>query len=602
MTAIIKKSLGYAIADSIISDIRSNSSRYYYFLGKSVSEIPNEVPLVDSHGFESQSRNEITLMRKITPSDVSHVIPRIDWTPNTVFEMYTSLGVSSEIKYYCVNSEFNVYKCLDNKGGSPSLYEPTSVTTDPFYLADGYKWKFMYNIPLALRNKFTTSEYIPVLKSLNNRFFSNGSIQSLNIIDSGSGYTQNTTTVVIQGNGVGAKVDPVISNGQLVDLVIVNAGYGYTFANVEIESTRAGITPAVVTVDLSLGDINSPQALTEMLAVPGTIDSISITEQGVDYTTANVLITGDGSGAAATALITAGKITGIVITNPGSNYTQALATISGDGVGATLSANISPLLGHGRNVVEEFCSNTLMFYQNLSRQKVGTIFIDNDFSQYGIIRNPLNKNFGNNITDQSNSKAFGVKCQFSAGTAVSNFTVGAAVYIIKDSVQKDFVITQITVGTSGAGMILSGDGTDIENNMEVFLTTDPTKSFFAQNSMKQTVVDVPLANTCYTVSGLTDTIPFTVDSLVINTNNNKEFRVISVDAVNKKLLLMPLSNGTIVNGNTINKKDSLVNFVASDVIEPNVDRRTGDILFIENRLPINQTDDQSVTFRTVLQF
>jgi hypothetical protein len=598
----IKRTLGNIVADSIIADIQSNRSKFYYFLGKPVPQISNEVPLIDSTGFEAQTRNEITLMRRITAADVCAVIPRINWVPNTRFEMYSALYDNETIEYYCVNSDFSVYKCLDNNNDALSTIEPMSIAPDPFILSDGYKWKFMYNIPLALRNKFVTGEHIPVIKSLNNSFFSDGSIESINIISHGSGYTPATTTLVVNGNGSGANIKPVIVNGQIVDVNIISSGSGYTFANIEVESTRTATTPAILTINLSLGDVNTPQALVEMLAIPGTIDSISVTNQGLGYTVANVIIEGDGSGATATASIVAGKITKITMTNVGSGYTYANIRINGNGTGATFSANVSPPFGHGRDAVSEFSTDSIMFFQNLARQKIGTVTVENDFSQYGVIRNPLNQNLGRNIVDALKQNEYVVSCNFAAGSSLANFLVGSSVYIIKNAVQKLFTISYVFSGIGGVGMILIGDGTEVENTDVVFSVANPTKSFTVVTSESQALIDTPLINCSYTVSGANDTSLFPTDSLVVNQANGKEFRIISSDSVGKKLLMMPLDNGTISVGDIINKKDSLISFTVSDSIAPTFDRRTGDILFVENRSPISQTDDQSVTFRTVLKF
>jgi hypothetical protein len=598
----IKRTLGNVVARGIISDIQNNRSKFYYFLGKSIPTISNEVPAVDSHTFEAQTRNEITLMRRITASDICTVIPRINWIPNTVFEMYTGLESPEEIQYYCINSDFSVYKCLDNNNRALSSIEPVSISPDPFVLSDGYKWKFLYNIPLALRNKFVTGEYIPVIQSLNNGFFSDGGIETVNIINHGSGYTQDTTTFIVNGNGTGADIKPVIVNGQIVDVDIINPGSGYTFANIEVESTRTVTTPAVITVNLSLGDVNTPQALVEMLSPPGTIDSITINNGGVGYTIANVIVEGDGAGATATSTIVAGKITKITILNPGSGYTVANVRINGNGVGAILSANVSPPFGHGRNTIVELASNMIMFYQNLARQRIGAITIENDFSQYGIIRNPLNKNLGRNIVDRLKQNVYTVKCEFSVGSSTADFLVGAMVYIVKNSVNKQFKILEKFSGIAGTGLILEGDGIEVENTDTVFSVSDPTKSFMVVTSEQPLLIDSPVINCNYTVTGASDISLFPIDSDVVNQANNKQFRVISVNSVDKKLLLMPLDNGTIAQGDVINKKDSMITFTVTESIEPTVDRRTGDILFIENRPPINQTDDQSVTFRTVLKF
>lgn len=74
---------------------------------------------------------------------------------------------------------------------------------------------------------------------------------------------------------------------------------------------------------------------------------------GSGYTTASVSISGDGSGAAGTATISAGKVTKVTVTAAGSGYTSATAAISGDGTGATAKV----LLRNGavdRVVIEGF--------------------------------------------------------------------------------------------------------------------------------------------------------------------------------------------------------------------------------------------------------
>ncbi len=600
MTSIVKKTLGYVVADTIISDIRSNRSKYYYFIGKSIPEISNQYAFADTTGFERQTRNEMTLMRRVPLNDVSLVIPRVNWEPNKVFQMYEALSENSA--YYCMNSQYNVYKCLDNNRGVASQFEPISITSDSFILADGYRWKFLYNIPLALRNKFLTSDYMPVIKSLNSRYYSNGSIQYINITNPGSGYTEQTTTVVINGNGVGAEVTPIIQNGQLVDIIITNPGYGYTFANVEIESTRLGVTPAIATVDLSIGDINSPQSLVEMLSITGSIDSVSVSATGSGYTYASASITGDGTGASAVVVLSGGLVQAVKIVQPGSGYTSAVVNILGDGAGAKAIPNISPLFGHGRNSPEELNASSIMFYQNFLRQKFGNIYVENDFSQYGLIRNPLTLDYGTNITSAVDANSYSVVCNFTSGTTIADFAAGLDVYVLRSGVQKMFRITAILVGVSGKGMVLEGSGTEILLGDLVMLASDPAKSFTVLTSEYRKIIQTSSLNCSYIVdTNITDITPYTVDTVLTN-GDNAEFRIISVDQLTKRLLILPLANKKIVAQDVLNIKGSVTSFIVTGVVSPDIDRRTGDILFVENREPYNQTADQSVTFRTVLNF
>ena len=61
------------------------------------------------------------------------------------------------------------------------------------------------------------------------------------------------------------------------------------------------------------------------------IDSIELINSGRNYSSANVTITGDGTGAVAKATVVNGKIISISVVNKGINYSRALVVIDGPG-------------------------------------------------------------------------------------------------------------------------------------------------------------------------------------------------------------------------------------------------------------------------------
>ena len=85
-----------------------------------------------------------------------------------------------------------------------------------------------------------------------------------------------------------------------------------------------------------------------ILAAPGLtasrpqgVLSIEVTGQGSGYTNATVALSNTGTGAAAEAVIEGGKITAITVTATGSGYTRApVITITGDGTGAAATATV----------------------------------------------------------------------------------------------------------------------------------------------------------------------------------------------------------------------------------------------------------------------
>jgi hypothetical protein len=126
-----------------------------------------------------------------------------------------------ECNYYVVTDEFNVYKCLDNNNGAKSTEQPIGSSVEPITTADGYIWKYMYNVPINLRNKFLTESHMPVVSALTNQFYSGGTLDTIVINNKGSGYTFANISVV--GDGY-LEADPTY----LTSVAISNGGTGYS--------------------------------------------------------------------------------------------------------------------------------------------------------------------------------------------------------------------------------------------------------------------------------------------------------------------------------------------------------------------------------------
>jgi hypothetical protein len=132
--------------------------------------------------------------------------------------------------------------------------------------------------------------------------------------------------------------------------------------------------------------------------VEGTIDRIVITDPGFGYNSSNagidlaiVTIEGDGSGAQATANVGAlGNISSVKVISTGSGYTYANVTFSG-GSGAKARAVISPVNGHAFAPAEELNAKKVLLAARIGQSdstEGGTFSIQNDFRQYGIMKNP----------------------------------------------------------------------------------------------------------------------------------------------------------------------------------------------------------------------
>jgi hypothetical protein len=125
----------------------------------------------------------------------------------------------------------------------------------------------------------------------------------------------------------------------------------------------------------------------------GSIDVVNVINGGSGYDTANapvsIVVSGDGTGFAATANVAGGAIQNIIVTTPGSNYTYAnVSVVSASGSGAIVQSPVSPVGGHGADPVSELGCSHVMYTVEFNGSEGGLIPTDIDYHQVGLIFNP----------------------------------------------------------------------------------------------------------------------------------------------------------------------------------------------------------------------
>ena len=366
-----------AVAQAVYNEVLSNTSTYHHWIGKentwqdylspfipsSTSDVPGAPQ--DNFRYELHVRRDILTTKKITTGDVSLVIRRIDWVSGTVYDIYddayaptagygygpaySGAGNLADANFYVLTSDYNVYKCIDNNNNAPSIYMPTGASQDIFTTTDGYKWKFMYAIPISLRNRFLSSQWMPVLTALTSQFYSNGTINNVIINNGGSGYSGATgvTTAVVTGDGYLAANPAVIKN----EFVIGATGSGYTSATVTIAPPFSSAIAWASGLNVDVGSYIyyentgvSPNVTNFYYVLSGTVLGTSgpVFTSGTSANGAAQLQY-VGTTAMATATVSSGKVTGITLTNAGYGYSSAPGiTITGDGTSATATSVIEP--------------------------------------------------------------------------------------------------------------------------------------------------------------------------------------------------------------------------------------------------------------------
>ena len=215
--------------------------------------------------------DDIIAAKRITSTFARLVSPRYNWSlsTNPKFDMYrpnysptpggggaigvqTALGSSalSGSKYYVMNSNYEVFKCLyngqtpANPTGINATYEPkTSPTAGQGTYANGlftesatgYIWKYMYTLSTADVIAFLSSDFLP-MGTYAGPAAVDGAVHIAVIKDGGANMPTNGTVYVgVDGDGTGAIVKITTTAGGAIGSVEMEAaGSGYTYGNVRL--------------------------------------------------------------------------------------------------------------------------------------------------------------------------------------------------------------------------------------------------------------------------------------------------------------------------------------------------------------------------------
>jgi hypothetical protein len=230
----------------------------YLFIGKNTA-FPDDnsppTPVNSTANVEYTPWRDMYAAKRITTADVTHAVPRYDWTSGTVYTFYDDADTNliESDSFYVMTEDYNVYKCLWNAGATASTTKPTGVSTSPFTAADGYIWKYMYTVTTAKALKFLTNDYIPV-QTLDSdggedqwdvqQAAVDGGIHVVKVTSGGSGYAT-APAVTITGDGTGATANSTITANVVTAVTITAAGTGYTRASITFASGAAAATAII---------------------------------------------------------------------------------------------------------------------------------------------------------------------------------------------------------------------------------------------------------------------------------------------------------------------------------------------------------------------
>lgn len=397
----------------------------------------------DSVSTEFNSFDDLLAIKRVTGSDVSFVVPRRNWTTGTVYDIYrhdygdfvtgsSSSKVTSnsgattlfDSTFYVVNSNFNVYKCLDNDGNTASTVEPTHTSTPVQTLSDGYKWKYMYSLSASERTNFLSTDFMAVPTNSNagtgqSSVISaavDGAIDIIKIKSAGSGGTDGTHTgIAIRGDGSGGVCSVTVSGGQVTAVTVTTAGTGYRFATISnaqiVAAGATGLSGAELDVIIPPKGGHGANAKNELGAffvmLNTNLEGSESANSG-DFTAVNdfreiVLLRDPDTGGSAATATTLRATKAIKITSPSGNFT----------VDEEINQATTGAVG---KVVEWDSTNNILYYIQTRHADAG---IDSDGNLTAFSGN-------NNITGQSSSVTGSVDTTVSSTVNNVSFTSGYA--------------------------------------------------------------------------------------------------------------------------------------------------------------------------------
>ena len=314
----------------------------------------------------------------------------------------------------------------------------------------------------------------------------------------------------------------------------------------------------------------------------GQLKIVTITNRGVGYGTAttynNVPIKGDGDGGRCSVVVNAaGKIDSVEITNGGSEYTFGTVDLSAVGLtnpsgstDAAFNVIIPPQDGHGADIYREMGAYRVLVYSRLENDATNPDFITgNQFARVGLVRDPFSFGSSDKLTLSKASATYALKLT-GAGSTTASFAA-------------DATITQtIGIGSTAVGRVISWDS----NTGVLKYWQDKTLAGFNTDGTSNTSPTYGFKLFRFTADPTTGA-GTTVFGGSTNLNIDTNFGTSAVPGVS-----------TSINNRTYNLGMSFVKGVAN----PEVEKYSGDIIYVDNRASVTRSSQQKEDIKIVLEF
>jgi len=504
---------------------------------------PNPGDHLDEIG---KARSNLIGVKKVTSANVSHVVPRHTWDGQTSYLAWDS--DDSDIfdkKFYAITNEFKVYKCI-KAGGGVSTQQPTQTLTQPQAESDGYTWKYMYTTSVADAEKFLTNSFMPV------KYISMGTEAQV-AANSASGATvlllkemndDIALGMTVTGTNMGSSAKVSAVSGSQITVSVANGGIVaantvLTFAYAADSDAESNLTEADYAQYL-----NQKASRDDSLAAG--IERVEVTAGGSSYNNGTHEFAAGSSG-------------------------TRFITITGDGTGATATGTVVGGALTSINIVNKGTNYTK-----------ATIVVTGQGGSLGTGRAVIAPNYrgvgksGHGTDPRAELGGFfmGLNVKLDGADGSGDITVG-------NDFRQIMLLKNPLVGAGAtAGQIASSD------TLKALDYLDFSSTFSSGSNVSSFTVDeVITGQTSGAVAFVTE----------IDTSNGFVYY-----HQNEKTGYVSFVNGEEVVGGTSTTNGTLES--SNAVKDAELNRETGEVLFLENRLPINRSATQIEDIKIILEF
>jgi len=410
----LNSALSESTRDDITSLVRSEINEFlpennYYVMGSSIDK-PNDI--LNSQFEKREFLRRVIFAKKIDVSNIKYMFNRIPWSneQDTVYDAFDDIRDIETLNMFVTvpdgeqnEGPYKVFKCISNNNGAVSISKPSVNSIDPNIVAtsaDGYVWKYMFNIPVSEYAEYSTQSSLPYVEDVRVTDATKEDISNIVI--------QNTVTGLFSGYLPGslslASTQPAPGNNRYTLEFHTNetsprSGNG-AYVGMYIRFDSDGAVYDIL-------DSFTPNALSTNKIVFITIESataLNYENQSNAHIVPKIAITpandvAAGTNAVAWGLLDAnGTLEGINFNERGNGYKYATANVSlplplqqtypDPSLAASLRVIISPTGGHGKDPISELFMSRLAFITNFFSDSGSVIPDSGTYTKVGLVKDP----------------------------------------------------------------------------------------------------------------------------------------------------------------------------------------------------------------------